>query len=117
MKCTITKQHENVLLGRTEVQCDLTFDKATPSNNEVSHSVATSLKAPLPHIVVKKISVRYGSNNAQALVHVYQSVEQLNKAVAFGRKALEKIKKVEEEAKKAAEEVKKAKEAAKAEPA
>ena len=76
MKLTIKEQKENALLQRKEVTAELIFDKATPSNVDVSKELAAKLSANEDVIVLKKIEGAYGTTTATVRAYVYASKEQ-----------------------------------------
>lgn len=76
MELTITGNKENALLQRKDVTATLTFDKATPSNAEVSKALAAKLSAPEDAIVIKKIEGGFGTTSAKVRAVVYASAEQ-----------------------------------------
>lgn len=100
MEITIDQKQENVLLNRTEVKGQLSFEKATPSNQEVAEAVAKELDSKVELVVVKHIYTRFGHQEADFEAVVYKDQE-----------AKDKIEKVTKHLKKQAEAGKKAEEA------
>jgi len=76
MELKISEEKDNPLLHRKEVIAEITFDKATPSNAEVSKELADKLKAKEELIVIKKIAGGFGSTSAKVTAYVYADKEQ-----------------------------------------
>ena len=113
MKLEIKDKKENPLLSRIEVSGIITFDKATPSNDQVAQSIASQLKVDASLIKMKHIYTGFGERQAKFSAFVYKTKEALDKIEPKPKKQLEKEKKAAEAAKKAAEEAKAPKEEAK----
>jgi small subunit ribosomal protein S24e len=76
MELRITQQKENALLHRKEIMASVTFDKATPSNVEVSKALATKLSVSEDSLIVKHITGGFGKLTAVVTAYVYESKEQ-----------------------------------------
>jgi ribosomal protein S24E len=109
MKIEITEKKDNPLLSRQEVKGTLTFNTATPSNDELQANLAKQLNVDKECIRMKKIATRYGISKADFLAFVYTSKEELEKIEPAPKKWVEKQEKKAEAAKKKAEEKKEAK--------
>ncbi|MBW3002551.1 hypothetical protein KY338_05325 [Candidatus Woesearchaeota archaeon] len=103
MKIEIKKKKENPLLSRIEVSGIVTFEGATPSNEQVAQSIASQLKTDASVVKMKKIYTTMGSHKAEFTACVYKSKEELDRVEPKPKKQLEKEKKAAEDAKKAAE--------------
>ncbi len=79
MELKITKEHDNVMLKRKEVEASVSFAKATPSNVEVAKALATKLSASEDVVVVKQILGGFGASSADIKAYVYASKEQKDK--------------------------------------
>ena len=79
MNLKIIEETEKPLLSRKEIKAEITFDKATPSNEEVKKSVAAQTKADESLVVVKSIYTEFGATKATATVYVYTSKEDMEK--------------------------------------
>ncbi|MBW3005101.1 hypothetical protein KY310_04685 [Candidatus Woesearchaeota archaeon] len=106
MKLEIKNKKENPLLSRIEVSGTVTFEGATPSNEQMAQSIASQLKADASVVKMKKIHTNMGSHQAVFTAFVYKSKEELDKIEPKPKKQLEKEQKKAEAAKKAAEEAK-----------
>lgn len=98
MHITIHEKTENVLLERVAVQGEITFEKATPSNNDVAEAVGKELKTNPEHVVVKHIYTEFGHQKAQFEAVVYKTVEArkgTEKMTKHLRKKMEESKKGE----------------------
>lgn len=76
MELKVTSQKENPLLMRKEITASVHFDKATPSNVEVSKALAAKFSAAEDVIVVKKIDGGFGKASAVITAYVYDTKEQ-----------------------------------------
>jgi len=100
MKIDINEKKDKPLLSRQEVRGIVTFDKASPSNDEFSANMAKQLTVELDRVMVKRIATRFGESKADFLVYVYNSKKDLDAFEPKPSKWVEKMKK-KEEAKKA----------------
>lgn len=109
MKLEIKNKKDNPLLSRIEVSGVLTFEGATPSNEQVAQGIASQLKVEPAVVKMKKITTGVGSNQADFTAFVYSSKEELDRIEPKPKKQLEKEQKAAEARKKAEEEAKAAK--------
>jgi ribosomal protein S24E len=109
MKIEITEKKDNPLLSRQEVKGSLTFNTATPSNDELQGSLAKQLNVNKEFIRIKKIGTHFGVSKADFLAFVYTSKEELERIEPAPIKWVEKQEKKAETAKKKKEEVEKPK--------
>ena len=111
-----------MLLSRIEVDGQIDFSGATPSNVDVRIAVAKALDVDKELVVIKEIYTQYGQTKATVRAYQYISIDERNKLeskiVEQEKKAAEAAAK-DEAAKKAKDEVAapKAAEAPKVEPA
>jgi len=106
MKVEIKNKKENPLLSRIEVSGIVSFEGATPSNEQVCQAVASQLKADVSAVKMKNIYTGFGKHEAKFLAFVYKSKADLDKIEPKPKKQLEKEKKAAEAKKKAEEEAK-----------
>lgn len=104
MKLEIIEKKDNPLLSRQEVSGVLTFNSATPSNDDVEAALAKQLNVGKDCIRMKKITTHFGGSKADFLAFVYSSKGELEKIEPAPVKWLEKIEKKEAAAKKKQEE-------------
>ena len=99
MNITITKNHKNVLLNRSELVGTIVQDgQATPSNNDLVMELAKGKDASL--VVIKKIRTKYGSSKAVFNAVIYDSLQDRN---GVEQQTWHQRKQAEEAAKKTAE--------------
>ncbi len=103
MKIEITEKKNNPLLSRKEIKGVLTFNTATPSNDDAEAALAKQFNIDKNCVRMKKIATRFGASKADFLAFVYNSEEELKKIEPAPVKWLEKIEKKEVAAKKKAE--------------
>jgi small subunit ribosomal protein S24e len=72
MKLKITKQKENPVLKRTEIEAELVFTGATPSKDAVSKEIASQMKASADVIDIKEIKSKFGLQFGKVTVYVYK---------------------------------------------
>lgn len=99
MNVQITEQKNNILLSRKEISAVLTYDKTTPSKEELKKQLAGAMKLDANLMVVKHIYPGFGRNRAAITVYQYENAEAMKKY---------EPKKKERKGKKAAEEKKEA---------
>lgn len=103
MQLTIKNKTENALLHRQELNGEINFEGATPTNKEVVEDIAKQSSVNIELIVMKQIKTRFGHCQADFLAFVYDSKEARDKIEVTTKH----MKKQLEEAKKKAEETKK----------
>jgi len=79
MNLNILEQKNNILLSRKEISARITYDKATPSNEELKKQLATATKSDAGAIAVKHIYPSFGQKDAKVLAYVYQNAELMAK--------------------------------------
>lgn len=90
MELKITNKKENSLLKRTDVEAEITFTAATPSNDTVGKSIAANMKVSDETIVVKQILTKFGETKAKVFAYVYASKADLNAIEPKFKKAASK---------------------------
>lgn len=91
MNLEVSEKKDNPLLSRTEICGKLSFDKATPSNDEVRKSLASKFNASENLVVVKNISTKFGKRTADLCAYVYKDAAALKRIEPKpGKKAAEK---------------------------
>ena len=118
MEVTIKKKEDNKLLHRKEVEGEITFTAATPSNQELAEALAKDLKVNVNLVVMKNIYTEFSMRKAIFSAVAYESAEMKDKfemsTKHLRKKAEEETKKKADEAAAKAEEEKKKAEEAKA---
>jgi ribosomal protein S24E len=80
MEIEIKTNNKNDLLHRTLIIGRLSFDAATPSNNEFSTELAKVLKGDVSLMVIKQILPDFGTKEASFKAYLYDSLEAKNKS-------------------------------------
>ncbi len=115
MNLEVTNETEVKLLSRKEISGTLSYEKSTPSKNDIAKALSEKYKVDISQILIIKISNHIGFTKSKFSAYIYDSKEMLDKITKKGKKLLEKEKKAEEEKKAKVEEAKAAAEAKKAE--
>jgi len=79
MELKIINKKEYPLLSRTKVESEISFDKATPSGEEIKSKLGKELGKEEKLIVVKGIYMEYGLKKAKNLAYVYENEEDLKR--------------------------------------
>ena len=87
----ITKEKENKLLDRRELEFEVPFEGPTPNNIELSKEISSLTKAKENLIKIKKIDQRYGAIKIKVSAYIYNNEESLKilepkKEVKSGKK-------------------------------
>ena len=104
MDVKITDKNDNPLLLRKEVSGTMTFNGAVPSQDELIKALAKSEGAKSNLIYIDSIGSKYGFQEANFRIFIYETEEAMTKCHKKGKKLLEKEKKAVEAKKKKAEE-------------
>jgi len=111
MKVTIKSKNENPLLGRMEVEGQITFEGVTPSNAQLIEVLVKEMKTKPELVIIKNIYTKFSQQESAFSALVYKNAEAKDKAemnTKFLKKKAEEDAKTAEEDAKAAEEAKKA---------
>jgi ribosomal protein S24E len=78
MKLKITSEKKNPLLKRREVYFNVEHNQtgSTPPRLEVRNAVADALKVDVNLVFVKKLETKTGTQVADGIANVYDSIEQ-----------------------------------------
>jgi small subunit ribosomal protein S24e len=77
MEIKITKQKENALLKRKEVEFSVEHDAgSTPPRSEVRRAVASALKSNTDLLFIKRFETKTGTHTAVGTANLYESIEQ-----------------------------------------
>jgi len=77
MELKIINKNEDPLLFRTKVESEISFDKGTPSREEIKSKLGKDLGKDEKLIVVKGIYMEYGLKKAKNLAYVYETEKAL----------------------------------------
>ncbi len=73
----IVADKANPLLNRRELECEIAYEGATPSREEVKAAIVKMLGVNPETTVVIEILQNFGSKTSHAVVHVYNSKEDM----------------------------------------
>lgn len=77
MQIAIRKKKENVPLGRTEIECDIAFEKALPSRKEIREALCAAIGASPELLVIVSSKAKFGSKQGVVIAHIYKDKESL----------------------------------------
>lgn len=80
MDIKVTQKKDNPLLNRQEVEGELGFDKATPSNKELGEALAKQFNVAAELVVVKHIYGKFGGMKATFTANIYKTADDLKKS-------------------------------------
>jgi ribosomal protein S24E len=78
MDITIIKQEKKPLVGREEIEAQVTT-YPTPSNNQVQEELAKKLNKNPELVVIKHIYSKFGSHENKIIAYIYDNQETLKK--------------------------------------
>lgn len=84
MELAIREKKENASLGRQEIACEVSFEKAMPSRKQLREALAASLGAAPELLVIVSAKGSFGTSRAAVAARLYNSKE----AMAVERKYL-----------------------------
>ena len=105
MKLTITNNKENKLLQRSELSGEVTFEKATPSNEDLKQALVEELGVSKELILIKGIHTIFSNQKAtfNALAYVNNAAKDKNEVMTKHlRKKAEEQSKAQKEQQEAA---------------
>ena len=79
MELKISNKKNEPLLSRARIESDITFDKATPSINDVRDALSAQLGKDKNLIVVKSIYNEFGLRKAKGTAYLYENEEILKR--------------------------------------
>ena len=82
MDINITKEKNNALLNRRELNLSITFDGATPSRDEVKAKVAAMQNVPLELVIIQKMENEFGKQATSAYVKIYEDAARMKQVEA-----------------------------------
>jgi ribosomal protein S24E len=84
MQLVIRDKKENKALKRTEILCEVGFEKTVPSRKEIREAICASTGFSPELLVIVSITGVFGSKKAKVIAHYYQD----KNALAVERKYL-----------------------------
>jgi len=78
MELAITDKKENKTLGRTDIACSISFDKAMPSRKEIREAICAASGAAPDLLVIVSVDGGFGTQKALVSARVYSSKETLS---------------------------------------
>ncbi|WP_340820685.1 30S ribosomal protein S24e [Methanolobus sp. WCC4] len=100
MDIIITKDKNNALLNRRELNLTVNFEGATPSRNDVKDKLAAMLTVPLGLVIVQNMENEFGKQELKVYVKIYEDearMKQVEEAYVLERNKLPEPEVVEEE--------------------
>lgn len=79
----IKKNWYNKLLNRTELELVISYERSTPTREEVTKLISERFNASPDRIVIEHVASVFGSLKARVHAHIYDDVEH---AMRFERK-------------------------------
>lgn len=79
MELEITKKTEFPMVGRTQVECGVKFDAATPKLDDLRNAIGQKLKVEAGLVVINHVYSGYGSRTAT--VHAYAYKDAMSKGM------------------------------------
>jgi ribosomal protein S24E len=77
MNVQITIQKHNALMSRKEISAVLTYEKQTPSKEELKKSLSHAMKLDENLMVIKSVYPGYGKQKAQITIYQYDNPEMM----------------------------------------
>lgn len=109
MDVKIIEDKQNPLLNRRELKCEIAYDGATPSREEVKAAIVKALGSNPDTTVVMEIRQNFGARLSHAVIHIYDSKEVMKIPSYILKRSEKKEKKEEKEEKKEAQQTAEAK--------
>ena len=78
MDLKITDKKENASLNRTELACEVSFDKAMPSRKQLREAICAATGVAPELLVIVSAKGRFGASSALVLARAYKSKEALS---------------------------------------
>ena len=72
LELTITSKTEEPLLSRTMLKANVSFEKATPSYQELTSLIASKAKAEEKLVAIRHVYTSFGKGNAEVIAYVYK---------------------------------------------
>ncbi len=77
MELAIVDKRENKALGRTELSCTVSFEKAVPSRKELREAIVAAIGADPNLLVIVSATSGFGTQKAFVSAHAYKSKEAM----------------------------------------
>ena len=77
MQLAIREKKENKVLNRTELLCEVGFEKTVPSRKEIREAICASAGFSPELLVIISVSGIFGSKKAKVIAHYYHNKEAL----------------------------------------
>ena len=89
MELKVTQKKNEPQLSRIRIDFEISFDKATPSINDVRDVLSTQLAKDKNLVVVKRIYTEFGLRKAKGIAYLYENEEILKRFEAKKEKKKE----------------------------
>jgi len=77
MQVTVKDKKENKTLGRTEITCEISFEKAMPSRKDLREAICTATGIKPELLVIVSSKGGFGTRSGIVLANAYESKESL----------------------------------------
>ncbi len=77
MDLTVKDKYENKAMGRTELSCEMSFDKAMPSRKEIRQALCAAAGVAPELLVIVSAKGHFGTNKAVVLAHAYRDKQAM----------------------------------------
>ncbi len=78
LELTITSKTEEPLLSRTMLKANVSFEKSTPSYQELASLIASKIKSDEKLVAIRHIYTSFGNRNAQITAYIYKDENKKN---------------------------------------
>ena len=72
MEFNITSKKEEPLLSRTMIKANISFEKMTPSYQELIPLIASTVKADEKLVAIRHVYTSFGNRNAEVTAYIYK---------------------------------------------
>lgn len=86
MELNVSKESENKLMGRKEIEVGVSFDAVTPSRSELKEAICKKMGLHPDLVEIVKIDQSYGVKECNVVVHAYDSKDAMAKGFRKNRK-------------------------------
>lgn len=77
MNVNIITTTDNKLLGRREIEAEVSFDAATPKRAEIKQAICGKVGANPELMVLRRVSASFGTKAVRVVAHLYPAREAL----------------------------------------
>lgn len=77
MNVDIKSKTDNQLLGRKEIEAEISYSGATPSRTDLKTAVCGKVGVNPDMTVLRDVQTTYGKQSAKVVLHTYEKMEKL----------------------------------------